>query len=190
MIYQNVELFNVSELTPDGQGGMLFHRFPLSVEQALSDQGKRMNVGATGVEFRFRMTGDRVILRLRKADEDTIGTAYIYQGGVLRDAMDCTKFIRGDRITEIVIDPIPDMSKILSIQQSGQFPYDPELVRVVLNNGSMRFYGVEGHCEPPRPTDTPKRTCLAYGSSITHGTAALNAPSTSLPPPSDRKSVV
>lgn len=177
MIYQNIELFNVSELTAGEGGGMILHRFPLSVEKALSDQGKRMNVGATGVELRFRMTGGRVTLRLRMEDENAIGIAYIYQGGIIRESMDCTRFIRGDRVTEIVIDPVPDMAKIETIQASGQFPYDPALVRVILNNGRLRFFGVEGDCEPPRPSDTPRRTYLAYGSSITHGSTSLNAPS-------------
>lgn len=177
MIYENIELFNVSELTPDGRDGMLMHRFPLSVEQALTDQGKRMNVSATGIEFRFRMLGDRVTLKLRMENEDNIGIAYVYQGSVIRGSMDCTHYIRGDKITEIVIERIADMTNYNAITESGRFPFDPELVRVVLNAGRVRFCGVEGECEPPREADLPARTYLAYGSSITHGSVSLNMPS-------------
>lgn len=177
MIYQNIELFNVSELTSDGHGGLLMHRFPLSVEEAFGDQGKRMNIHMTGVEFRFRANGP-VKLRLKMADPSIVGTLYVYQGSILRDWANAIHRIYGDRITEIVINPPENPEKVRSLQQEGDFPFSHELTRLVFNSGRAILYDIEGDCEPPHPEDTPKRTYLAYGSSITHGSSALIAPYT------------
>lgn len=180
MIYQNVELYNVSELTPLEDGGMRFHRFPLSVEEAFAEQGKKMNVSNTGVEIRFRMKDTPVTFRFRMDDEGAICPIYIYQGGVIRESKDMNfvRYVRGDRMTEVTIPPVDpeEMEKFECAQESGQFPYDINLVRLVICNGRMRFYGVEGDCEPPRAGDVTGRRYLAYGSSITHGATALVTP--------------
>ncbi len=178
MIYENVELFNVSEITPTDDGGIHMHRFPLDVEADFGNQGKKMNVSATGVEIRFRMTDGPVTVRLRMEDPNAIGTVCIYQGSILRDWANCKRTVFGNRVTEVTVVPEADLSRLSEIHHSGQFPFDPALVRVVLNFGQMRLYGIEGNCTPPLPTDLPSRTLLAYGSSITHGSSALLAPNT------------
>lgn len=180
MIYQNVELFNVSELTAFEDGGMEFHRFPLWVEAAFADQGVRMNRSNTGVEVRFRIKNGPVTLRFRMQDEDAVCPIYIYQGGVIHESrnMNFVRYIRGDRITEVTVYP-PDkelQEKFECIHQSGQFPYDVNLVRLVICNGRMRFFGVEGDCEPPREGDVRGLRYLAYGSSITHGATSIITP--------------
>ena len=180
MIYQNVELFNVSELTELEDGGYRFHRFPCAVEEVFRDQGKKMNVSNTGVEIRFRMKDTPVKIRLRMESPDAVCPIYIYQGGVIRESKDTNymRYVRGDRITEVVINPVPaeEWEKFECAQESGRFPYDIGLVRLVINNGTMRFYGVEGDCEPPRTEDVIGPRYLAYGSSITHGATAIIAP--------------
>ena len=62
MIFQNIDFHNVSELTEKEDGGYTMHRFPVGVEEELSDQGKNANKVSTGVELRFRMISDNVRL--------------------------------------------------------------------------------------------------------------------------------
>ena len=180
MIYQNVEFFNVSELTPLEDGGLQFHRFPVELESAFADQGKKMNVGNTGVEIRFRMKDTPVTFRFRMEDENAICPIYIYQGGIIRESKDMNfvRYVRGDRITEVTVFPVEktEKEKFICADNAGHFPYDIDLVRLVICNGRMRFYGVEGDCEPPRQGDVKGPKYLAYGSSITHGATSLITP--------------
>ena len=107
MIYKNVEIFNVSELT-EGQYGMQTHRLPTSVEAALSEKGKEVNKSASGVEIRFRMLGDSVKLRLSLGSN-----AYLYRGSVLGGWQDFSHQIAGHGGSEIVIERSREITRFL-----------------------------------------------------------------------------
>jgi len=47
---------------------------------------------------------------------------------------------------------------------------------VIFNFGEYRIIGVEGDVRPPKKSETPRKTLLTYGSSITHGSNSLAAP--------------
>ena len=171
MIYKNIELFNVAELTK-GDHGMEIHRFPLSVEKSFGDQGKRMNKNATGVELRFRMISDTVKIRM------SIGSGvYIYHGSVLGGWQEFSRYVAGGEGSEIVIEKMKKPEVYRAITESGDLPFSPEVVRIVCNGGPLQIIDVEGECQPPTEEELPKRTYLAYGSSITHGSLSLTAPS-------------
>lgn len=171
MIYKNVEIFNVAELTK-GEYGMQTHRFPTSVEAALSEKGKEVNKSASGVEIRFRMLGDSVKLRLSLGSN-----AYLYRGSVLGGWQDFSYQIAGHGGSEIVIERMKNPERYWAVTESGNYPFSPEVVRIVCNNGTLQIIDVEGECEPPSAADLPKRTYLAYGSSITSGSLSLTKPS-------------
>lgn len=171
MIYKNVEIFNVAELT-EGSYGMQIHRYPTSVEAVFGDQGKRMNKNATGVEIRFRMISDTVKLRLSLG-----GTVYVYHGSVLGGWKEFSRQVAGGEGSEIVIERMQHPAVYQAITKAGNHPFSPEVVRIVCNGGPLEIIDVEGECVPPTPEELPKRTYLAYGSSITHGSLSLNAPS-------------
>jgi hypothetical protein len=175
MIYKNMELFNVSELSEGSMGGMRIHRFPISVEEEFGDQGKRMNRNATGVEIRFRMISDTVKLHLSAEGDGGIGSTF-YRGSVLSKWQDLSRYISGGKGSVLVFEKAdrPDLYK--EITKSGNFPYSPEIIRLVISGGPLQIVGVEGEIEPPRKEDLPSRTYLAYGSSITHGSSALSVP--------------
>ena len=103
MIYKNLEIFNVSELSEGTNGGMRIHRFPISVENAFGDQGKRMNKNATGVEIRFRMISDTVKLRL-SMEGASGASAYFYRGSVLSKWQDLSRYISGGEGSELVFE--------------------------------------------------------------------------------------
>ncbi len=181
MIFKGVELFNVTELRSDPNGnGFEFCRLPASLDEHLSAAGIRMNHESTGVEIRFVMKGDSITLRLVSvpAAEGRIAEAHyvnVYYGNILGGWMDqeVNRVVYATP-TDIVIKHPAAMATYQKISADYQFPYDPQVVRVILEPGMYRLLDVIGECEPPMPAQLPKRRYLAYGSSITHGSLALN----------------
>lgn len=54
--------------------------------------------------------------------------------------------------------------------------FDPYVVRLAMWGGPVRFHGVEGRgIRPPTKEEVPSLRYLAYGTSITHGSAAMAA---------------
>ena len=175
MIYKNLEIFNVAELSEGSMGGMRIHRFPLSVEKAFGAQGIRMNRNATGVEIRFRMISDTVKLHL-SVEGDGGASAYFYRGSVLSKWQDLSRYIRGGEGNVLTFEKADNPEYFNEITRSGNFPFSPEVIRLIVNGGPLQIVDVEGEIEPPRKEDLPTRTYLAYGSSITHGSNALCTP--------------
>lgn len=177
MIFQNLDFHNVASLTEDGAGGYVMHRFPLEVEEALSDGGKRANKDNTGVELRFKLISNSVKLKLRLDAPTTSATnVYIYRGGIVGKWQECETSIVGGDTKELVISKEPNIDMLWKITNSASFGFSPEVVRVVLNPSSIRFVSIEGELTPPQDGDLPSRTYLAYGSSITHGSTSLTMP--------------
>lgn len=175
MIFKNIELFNVDEVTEDKEnGGYILHRVPLSVENALSDGGKRMNTWNTGVEFRFVMKSDEVTLRLRTVEGDAL-PVLVYFGSLCGswDNEEVNRVVYREP-TDIVIRRPAEMATYEKISDDYSLPYSATVVRVILQPGPCRLIDVIGECEPPTPDLLPRRKYLAYGSSITHGSLALS----------------
>jgi hypothetical protein len=177
MIFRNIDFHNVEEMEKCEKGYILW-RIPSSVRKRINEgAGKLASRYSTGVELRFRMTGDSaaVILRTDKMEEAQV--AYIYYGSIQGGWQYSSKVIldQDTRITVIRPQNLELLKRITSEQRLG---FQPELIRVVLPYGTCYFVGVEGEIEPPAKGDAPAKTYLAYGSSITHGSLALAAPYT------------
>lgn len=176
MIWKNIEVFNVSEITESEDGnGFITHRFPISVEAALSDAGKRMNVVTTGVELRFKMITDTVKIHLvADVQEGDVLSAHLYHGSIISGWRDFSQTVFGGEGSVLTIEK-PTKSKLLKeVERDGSFPFSSDVVRIVFNGGKIKLIDVEGEVEPPKREDLPKSTYLAYGSSITHGSLSLN----------------
>ena len=173
MIFQSIDLHNVSELTDSGDGGYILHRFPVSVEEELAEGGRTANKVSTGVEFRFRMVSDKVTLKLKYCGSAT--SVAIYRGGVIGSWDEITVPILGGEVRDIVITK-KNTEAMKTINEAMHSGFSDELVRVVCNSASLVYYGVEGEILPPEKDDVPEKTYLAYGSSITHGSNAFSIP--------------
>lgn len=179
MVFQSIDFHNVSALTEDNSGGYVMHRFPLEVEEFLSDGGKNANKVTTGIELRFKLVSNSVKLKLRlEAPSTSATTAYIYRGNVVGGWQECSVSIVGGETRELVISKHLNIEKLREITKSASFGFSPEVVRIVFNSSSVRFVSIDGDVVPPSKDDVPKFTYLAYGSSITHGSLSLNIPST------------
>ena len=174
MIFQNIDFHNVSELTENGDGGYTMHRFPVSVEEELTEQGKSANKVSTGVELRFRMISDNVKIKFKFGGKAT--RVNIYRGGVIGSWDEVEVPIIGGDVYELTVAK-KNTESLQKINAAAHFGFSHEIIRVVLNSSSLDFYGVEGDVVPPEKEQLPEKTYLAYGSSITHGSNAVAIPS-------------
>ena len=177
MIFQNIDFHNVADMTPAGDGWLMW-RLPQDV-RARTNEGLRDRVCHfnTGVELRFRIRGEGVTLILRSEPEAEAQVAHIYYGSIQGGWENSARVI-GTAPTRVHIPAPKNLPELRRISENAHLPFDPSLVRLVLPYGTCVYLGCEGEVEPPRPGDTPARTYLAYGSSITHGSLALGAPHT------------
>lgn len=177
MIFQNIDFHNVDEITPVEDGYMLW-RIPAAlreqVNEGLRDRVSHFN---SGVELRFRMKSKGVTLLLRSMPEAEAQVAHIYYGSFPGGWDKCARML-GTNITRVHIPAIDNLDELRRITREHALPFSPDLVRVVLPYGTCIYVSCEGDVEPPRAEDLPARTYLAYGSSITHGSLALDAPHT------------
>ena len=171
MIYKNMEIFNAAALLPGEHGGVTWLRYPSEVCEAFERDGARVQAGnATGVELRFLMTGDRVAIKVRST---SIGHYHIFRGGLQGGWYDHERKTTSPEGTEIVIER-KSQALIDRMHKDYSLPWNPCLIRIIFDRGRFEIIDVEGEVLPPAPEDTPKKTILFYGSSITHGSNALN----------------
>ena len=170
VLFGNLEVFNAAEFDCLPDGGHTFLRVPQKVENALSEQGKRMNRGATGVELRFVMNGDKAVLTLKNSNPGTIANVLVYYGDFIADWPETDKRVT-DSYTKITIVKSPNLPVMRRIAREAGHRFSPDVVRIILNT-SVAILGTEGDIRPPKPEECPGGVYLAYGSSITHGSIA------------------
>lgn len=180
MLFQNIELHNVSEITknPNGDGYFMF-RAPKAVGDQLNETGKRLNSGGTGVELRFEITSEEgadIDLRL-VSDSPELNARIIpvYYGSMGAPWNEAVKTVFTTR-TRIHIAPPANMPLLERIHRENGFPFDPHVVRLILPISYYEIFSVSGAVCPPRPEHLPQKRLLIYGSSITHGSLSLLPP--------------
>lgn len=182
MILKNIEVHNIVEFRAlKNREGLEMLRVPQIVREKLyfGEQAERMSAGYTGVEFRFVMKSDVVKLRLQKKYlEDNrcnhvLHNMHIYYGGIQGAWSDHSRFLEKDTF-EIVIEKPKNMDTLKEMAKLANDVWDPEVVRVILDGGYYMLLDVIGEVEPPKKEQMPQKTLLTYGSSITHGSNALD----------------
>lgn len=177
MIYDRMEFYNVEAIVKEERGCKM-SRLPRDVAQQL-DYGIRDGTSflATGVELRFRMTGDEVKLHLRVSPEEEAQMVLIYFGAIQGGWQYASKTL-GTTETVISIKYPENLEILETISEREKLSFHPRMVRVLLPYGTCFYLGKEGDTEPPLASDSPQKRYLAYGSSITHGSMALLPPHT------------
>lgn len=173
MIFQNIDFHNVEYIRQEGDCWRLF-RYPMSVMEGL-DTGEDIAEFSTGIELRFKMKSDEVVLYFKAEPLDEAQVIYIYFGNFQGGFYCSAKAILTEK-TEIRIPYPKNMEWMKKISKEYNLPFNPEVVRVVIPYGKNLYMGMEGEVEVPAKEDYPEKTYLAYGSSITHGSLALAAP--------------
>lgn len=177
MKFKNIEIHNVAELTDGRNGGVGWLRFPKSVAEKFEGGEGALNVAryATGVEFRFVIeNGDSAVIRLRKFESDDVSnTFHVFRGGVQggwEDA-DINNFV-GSEPADFVIKRSKNIDALKRISPDDGF--SPEVVRVIFNRGRYELLDISDNVRPPEKGEVPDKKILFYGSSITHGSNALD----------------
>lgn len=169
-----VELFNVCEAQKCSKGYLL-NRYPESVQKYMSDRGSWIASMSCGSEIRFVKKSSGVVRVCLYAER---GDCYsvLYRG----DRVEKTFLIPNGSFYELEIDA-NGCDTVKNKDFFADDTFSKDVVRIVFFSSrvilsSIETYGRE--IRKPTKDELPKTTILAYGSSITHGTAAMTAPLT------------
>lgn len=181
MIFQNMELYNVSEIAPLGRDNAYkMLRVPSSVAEHINDEAQRANLYGCGVELRFVMKSDTVSITMCTNETGKFARLLVYFGGIQAGWSEISRTVTSDATTFTIHRPSDyTMTGLEKITRENNLPFDPRVVRVILLNHATSIIGVaDGEIEPPTPDMVPKKHLLCYGSSITHGSLALDQTNT------------
>lgn len=175
MQFKNVEMHNVCEVYPgEIPGSIRWLRVPRKVYDALdSDFARERAQNSTGVELRFVMHSESVTLRMRTLSGG--GTFHVYRGSIQGGWEDTeqNKCV-GTEVTDFEIKRSENADMLRRMSQDFDFPFAPEVVRVIFDRGTYELVDIIGDVEPPRREQLPDETIFAYGSSITHGSNSID----------------
>ena len=178
MIYKNFEIHNVSEIIDNGDGSISWKRVPSSVHSEMEKaNADRMVHNSTGVELRFVINGDSATVRMSTYEDNpnSFSTFHVYRGGIQGGWEDheIHRHVTG-KIQDFVIKKSPNMERLKEMSVQCGYDWDPSVVRIIFDRGRYRIYDVLGDVSAPTSDQRPKKTLLAYGSSITHGSNAID----------------
>ncbi len=179
MIWKNIEIYNAAEIVTLDDG-ITWKRLPRNVSSALEmDKDGHVVSNVTGVELRFVIKGDEAritMASLDSPDRGVLSTFHVYYGAVQGGWQDheVHKLI-GHEPTEFVFKKPAEGALLKRMSDEAGYDFDPNVVRVIFDRGHIKITNVLGEVEPPHRSQTPKRVMLNYGSSITHGSNAIDA---------------
>lgn len=178
MLYKNIEIHNIAELIYNEDGSVSWKRVPSKVHNTMefpSADGVVHN--STGVELRFVIKGDSATIRMSTYENDPKGCAsfHVYRGGIQGgwEDLEIHRHVTGD-IQDFVIEKSKNIDKLNIMTEKSGCKWDPQVVRVIFNRGRYKIYDIIGDVVPPTKAQTPDKTLLCYGSSITHGSNSLD----------------
>lgn len=170
MKYENVELHNIAEaVTTSGQSGVRLQRVPESVRENLEEPAANKVLNPAGSEIRFGITGGSAKITL--SSDEGEGTARVFIGPFESKEV---HIIGQEPVTIEVEVPeeVKDRLAALPDEIAATMPFSPSIFRIALFRGIVRLHDIEGNVRSPLPSETPKKTMMSYGTSITHGASA------------------
>ena len=167
MILGEVELHNVAEVREiPGLPGKRLLRVPEDVRVCLNPRAQQRMLSPAGSEIRFASGGDRVAVTVScpEASAEVIPFWGPFQGR--------QRFAIGREPKTLVL-TYPERLAGLDPDAAAGLSFSPRVWRLTLRGEGLHYHGIRGEgLRPPAPDELPKRRYLAYGTSITHGTAA------------------
>lgn len=178
MIYKNIEVYNAAELVYNDDGSVSFDRVPSCVHRHMDAAHAYQTVNkANGVELRFVIKGESATIRMSAYDKspETSAAFHVYYGGVQGRWSDheVHRHVTGE-VQNYVINRPANMDRLREMTKSCGYEFDPEVVRIIFDRARYKLYDVIGDVAPPAADQTPSKTLLAYGSSITYGANSID----------------
>lgn len=165
MIYNNCEIHGIEQIIPIENGGITIRRVPENVYNALeTDDARRICRISTGVELRFVIQSDAAHIKLKTLSG--IGSYQIFRGSIQGAWFDSGYFT--DSATDIEIKKSENIDVLKRVTADFNYPFSPEVIRVIIHASEFEISGISGEIRPPKASELPQKTLLAYGSSITH----------------------
>lgn len=159
------ETFNVGELTPVAgmPGAMRLSRFPERLEpHYLTPGGKLSSRQSMGCELRLVPSGSHLLFRISSPEGAKV---HGFQGDFWREALE----LEAGKVYEFRIEMSGRLKRLPESSRKG-CRFSPEVLRLVVERGSLHLHGIDGYGLPyrkPEASEVPQTTWLAYGSSIT-----------------------
>lgn len=175
MIFKNIDFHNVMELEQvDGFSGLRLQRFPKNIRNALGYKehikGRFVAQTSTGCEIRFITSGNSARISLSSLDDD--GDVIVYKGNFFHSHYK----LKTGVISTLHLEGTMPFSEVKPDVLQG-FPFSSSLWRVLIAGRYCAvFHGIDSFgydLRPPYKNEVPAARWLAYGSSITHGSAAF-----------------
>jgi len=168
-----VEFHNVAALRPvAGYEGLRPQRVPEPVRRELNRDAQHRMLSPTNVEFRFVPEGSGPVEVTLACPNGTV-RVWPFWGPYQGEPVDVE---HGERTVELAV---PE--KVGAADVAGGAGFSPRVCRLVCRGRSgmrgewLLFRGLDGAARPPTGDETPDRTYLAYGTSITEGGASTAA---------------
>ena len=179
MIYKNFEIHNAGELIYNEDGSVSWRRVPSNVHSQLEGSlADTVVFGSTGVELRFVIKGESATVRMSTFANNpkSFSTFHVYRGGIQGgwDDHEVHRHVTGE-VQDFVIKRSSNIDRLRQMSDKMGYEWDPLVVRIIFDRGRYKIYDVIGDVAPPTPDQCPKKTLLAYGSSITHGSNSIDA---------------
>ncbi|WP_225047775.1 GDSL-type esterase/lipase family protein [Lacticaseibacillus kribbianus] len=171
MQYLDMDLHNVARVIPSDHG-VLLDRVDAATFAKLDEPATHTSNNASGIELRFVMTTDTVRITLQAQEAEELQVAYVMHGCFAGTYQEANLLVHTTPTTLTIHRPA-NLPRLQEVAEALGQPFDPAVVRVCLPYCRNWLIGVAGGLRPPRPSEVPSLTYLAYGSSITHGTLAL-----------------
>ncbi|HNS32630.1 MAG TPA: SGNH/GDSL hydrolase family protein [bacterium] len=165
MLYKNMILHNVAEMLEE-EGGISITRIPENLRVNLNKQAMGAAKASAGCEMRFNLKSKEAKIVLTS---NVQSVAEVYQGNFFKSM----HFIN-DKPSVIPVSIPANIDVLRSLSKKMHLSFDAGLTRVVLPYHVTKIIDIEGDFEPPLASQLPKANYLAYGSSITHGAAAVS----------------
>lgn len=167
MIYDNIEFFNVEEINNKGNILRFKEDLILSLGCQKHNRGRFYAYRAIGCELRFVTDSKFFDLKLRSDKENS--KVYIFFGDYMFNSYELKEGI----VTNIHVE-IPE--KIYQNYDKLNKVFNSRVVRVIIGYpGYVSYIGLNTYSDrrPPKLDEIPQKTMLIYGSSISHGSEAL-----------------
>ncbi|WP_246302936.1 SGNH/GDSL hydrolase family protein [Paenibacillus plantarum] len=175
MIYDQLEFHNVVELEENKLfPGLRLHRYPRDVRNRLSTRGSHISTQSSGCEIRFVTDAEAVRLSISSLEED--GDLIVFKGDYFHSNH---RLQAGVRRTLLLEEPerFKRESPDRKLAEESSLSFSPHVWRIMTCRYTAVFHELDTlgrSVRPPHQNEVPALRWLAYGSSITHGGAAIH----------------
>lgn len=150
--------------------GLRLQRFPREVRYALGDKGRTKAVQSNGCEIRF--VTDAKTIRVTLSAVESSGRVLVFKGDFFHSA----HHLQAGVLQTITLEP-PERFVEVSAERLDNRAFSANVWRIHFERFGGVFHDIDAlgyEVRPPKSSEVPRLSFVAYGSSITQGAGALS----------------